>query len=265
MSADTPANLFTESKHAARRRADELVEPLGALVDWTTPERMALGCRFLARDGHGGTLAGQVTTREEDSSTFWTTDWSSGFADARASSMIRIDSDMNVVEGTGSPNPAVRFHLWIYNARPQTHAIVHSHPPYASALSMVGEDLAISHMDTAMFYDDCARLERWPGLPVANEEGEVIAEALGDKRSILLAHHGLLTTGSSLDEALYLACLLERACQMQIRARAVGVIRELDPALAAEAREFLLKPKLVSGTVDYWLKQIARGETEALS
>lgn len=257
--------ILDESTGAALRRAEELLEPLGSASQWTLPERMALGCRFLAREGHGGTLAGQITARADDGETFWTTDWSNGFADARASNMVRIGRDMNVVEGEGKPNPAVRFHLWIYHVKPQTNAIVHSHPPYASALSVVDESLAVSHMDSAMFFEDCARLERWPGLPLANEEGRIIAEALGDKSSILLAHHGLLTAGSSLDEALYLACLLERACQMQIHASALGAIRPLDHDLALEAREFLRKPRLVAGTVDYWLKQTARDDSAALN
>jgi L-fuculose-phosphate aldolase len=178
--------------------------------------------------------------------------------------MVRVDSEMNVVAGTGKPNPAVRFHLWVYQARPQTRAIIHTHSPYASALAMAGMGLTVSHMDSAMFFDDCAYLEEWPGLPLANEEGEIIADALGGKRSIILAHHGLLAAGSSLDEAIYLACLLERACQMQVRAAAIGTIRPLDSPRAAEARDFLLKPKLVSGTVDYWLRQTVRVDAEAL-
>jgi len=56
-----------------------------------------------------------------------------------------------------------------------------------------------------MLYDDVAFLPEWPGVPVADEEGRIIAEALGAKRSILLAHHGILTTGRDIVEATYLA------------------------------------------------------------
>jgi hypothetical protein len=63
---------------------------------------------------------------------------------------------------------------------------------YCSALSLVGKPLIAAHMDTAMFYDDCAYLPEWPGPPIGDEEGRIIHEALGDKRAILLAHHGQL-------------------------------------------------------------------------
>ncbi|MDT9600361.1 aldolase [Sphingosinicella rhizophila] len=263
MDQDKPA-MFAEDEQAAMRRVEERLEDLSGSSGLGLVQRIALGCRFLARQGHGGNLAGQITARAEEAGTYWTTDWGRGFADACVSGVVRIDREMNVVEGEGKPNPAIRFHLWIYETRPQTAAIVHTHPPFASALGMTSEPFVVAHMDSAMFWDDCARLDHWPGLPLANEEGRIISEALGDKRSILLAHHGLLTAGSTFDEALYLACLLERACQMQIRARTLGAIRPIDPALAAEARDFLLKPKLVSGTVDYWLRQIVRTDGDAL-
>ena len=55
-------------------------------------------------------------------------------------------------------------------------------------------------------------------VPLADEEGKIIAEALGEKRSILLANHGLLTTGVSLEEAVYLAIQFERAAKLQVLA-----------------------------------------------
>ena len=95
-------------------------------------------------------------------------------------------------------NPANRFHLWIYRVRPDVNSIVHTHPPNVSALSMLGVPLKPSHMDTAMFYNDCAFLEHWPGPPIGDEEGELISNALDGKRSILLAQHGQPSTGKTL-------------------------------------------------------------------
>jgi L-fuculose-phosphate aldolase len=164
---------------------------------------------------------------------------------------------MDVVDGCGTPNPGVRFHLWIYRERPAFNAIVHTHPPHASALGLVGEPLVAAHMDTMMFYNNCAFLPDWPGAPLFNEEGRIISQALGDNRAILLAHHGLLTTGGDLDEALYLAVSLERACRMQLAARSVGEIRPVDPGLAERAKAFMVSPELMTATVDYWLRGIA--------
>jgi L-fuculose-phosphate aldolase len=66
-------------------------------------------------------------------------------------------------------------------------------------------------MDTSMFYDDCAYLAEWPGPPIGDEEGELIHNALGDKRAILLAHHGQLCACATLEETAVLAMFFERA------------------------------------------------------
>src|SRR3546814_20797044 len=87
-------------------------------------------------------------------------------------------------------NPAVLFHFWVYRRRPDVNCIVHTHPPYVSALSMTGRALSISHMDATPFADDCAFLAEWPGLPIADNEGDIISAALGARRTILLAHKG---------------------------------------------------------------------------
>ena len=89
-------------------------------------------------------------------------------------------------------------------ADPDVKAIVHTHPPFASALSMTGKALAVAHMDASVFYEDCGHLQVWPGVPIADEEGRLISEALGDKRAVLLDNHGFLTVGATLEEAVYL-------------------------------------------------------------
>jgi len=163
------------------------------------------------------------------------------------------------------PNPAVRFHLWIYQRRPDLKCIIHTHPPHACALGLIGEPLSVAHMDAAVFYDDCAFLRTWPGLPVANEEGQIIADALSGKHSILLAHHGMLTTGSSLEEALYLAVLFEHAAEVQLLARSTGEpIRQIDPALARDARDFMRKTSMICGTFAYWSRRTLKRHPDIL-
>ena len=77
-------------------------------------------------------------------------------------------------------------------------------------------------MDTTMFHDDCAYLPEWPGVPIGDEEGRIIHEALGKNRAILLAHHGQLVACATMEEAAVLAVFIERAARMQVLARAIG-------------------------------------------
>ena len=172
---------------------------------WNLKQKLALSARILANQGHGSGLAGQVTARGEKPGTMWTGRFGLGLEEFRSINFLLVDEDLNVLEGEGMANPANRFHLWIYRVRADVNSIVHTHPPNVSALSMLGVPLKPSHMDTAMFYNDCAFLEHWPGPPIGDEEGELISNALGDKRAILLDHHGQLSAGKNIEEATILA------------------------------------------------------------
>ena len=231
---------------------------------FTTQEKLALSCRILADEGHARTLAGQITVRADASGGYWTTPFGFGFGEITSRQVLRMDGDMRTVEGVGNANPAVRFHLWVYRARPEVNCIVHTHPPHVAALSMLDRPLSVAHMDATVFHEDCAWLRDWPGVPLANEEGRLISEALGSKRAILLAHHGLLTTGRTLEEAVYLAVLLEQAAQLQLLAQSVGEIRPMRGELAREAHDFLLKDAVVRATFAYWARRVAQRYPEAV-
>ena len=214
------------------------------------PAKLALAARILAANGHSSGLAGQITVRAEPDG-WWTLPLGLGFEEASEESLLRVDEDIRTLEGAGIANPAVRFHIWIYRARPDAHCIVHTHPPAASALSMIGRPLVCSHMDAMPLYDDCAWLPEWPGVPVADEEGRIIAAALGDRSAILLAHHGLLTVGRSVEEATYLAYWFERAARLQLDAEAAGRIRPVPDAHGREARRFLRQDAIVGASFDH--------------
>ncbi|MEX2198221.1 MAG: aldolase [Burkholderiales bacterium] len=219
----------------------------------SAPQALAAACRILAREGHESGLAGQVTARGEQPGNWWTLQFGYGFDEATPERMVLVDEDLKPLKG-GRPNPGVRFHVWIYRQRPDVQAIIHTHPPHASALAATGKSLKIAHMDSSMLYGT-AHLPEWPGVPVADDEGRIISGALGEAKTILLANHGLLAAGTSVEEAAYLAVFMERACRMQLLAAAAGGVKEVKPELAKEARDFLLQSSIVRGTFAYWSRR----------
>jgi L-fuculose-phosphate aldolase len=224
--------------------------------EWSTRQKLALTCRILASEGHDSGLAGQVTARGPKQDTYYMLRFGMGFDEITAENLLLVDDDLNVLEGEGMPNPSNRFHLWVYRARPHVNAIMHTHAPHVSALSMIGVPLAVSHMDTTLFHEDCAWLREWPGTPIGDEEGRIISDALGDKRAILLAHHGQLTACESVEEAAILAMFIERAAKLQLLAMSAGTILPVDPALAQEAHDYRLKPKAIAATFAYYSRRI---------
>lgn len=218
---------------------------------------------ILADEGHESGLAGQLTARGPRDGTFWTLPLGLAFDEAEEASWLLIDDDLNVLEGTGSygirePNPATRFHLWVYRARADVHSIVHTHPPAISALAAAEQPLVVAHMDAAPLFDDTAFLARWPGLPTADREGELISGALGDKHALLLAHHGLLTAGRSVQEAAFLAVFMERMARQQLDAAKVGGARPIDATEARRARDFIRTDRIMNITFDAWVRRTER-------
>ncbi len=256
MTNSTTQQSLDEDAAAIRERLDKDMRDQLGQQKWSLNNKMILAARILAREGHALYLAGQITSRDKEPGTYWTNSFGSGLANVTPSSIVRFDNDMKAVESDQMPNPAVRFHVWVYKNREDVNAIVHTHPPHASALAMIGEELIVSHMDAGMFHNDCAFLPEWPGVPLANEEGQIISEALGDKRSILLAHHGLLTTGKTLEEAVYLAIMFENAARLQLLAMSAGTIKPIRPDLAQEAHDFLLQDQFVIEAFNYWASQL---------
>lgn len=220
-------------------------------------EKLAYAGRILGMEGHEAGLAGQLTARAEKDDAYWTLRYGLGFDEAAPEDFIEVGTDLETIAGTGVANPATRFHLWVYNARPDVNAIIHAHSPWVSALCAARQPLVVAQMDSTPFYDNCVFLADWPGLPIADQEGKIISEALGkDARSIILAHHGYLTAGRSVEEATYLAVLIERAARMQLRARVYGEITPVPGDQAKEARDFLLQPAFTNGTFEYWCRKV---------
>jgi L-fuculose-phosphate aldolase len=221
-------------------------------------EAVAQTCRILFAYGHDSGLSGQITARAEQKGTYWTQRLGLGFDEITAENLLLVDQDLNVLQGEGMPNPANRFHSWLYRARPDIGCIVHSHAPHTSALAMLEVPLEVSHMDACVLYGQCAFLPKWPGIPVGNEEGEIISKALGDKKAILLAHHGLLVAGSTVEEACVLGVMFERAARLQLLAMAAGEIRPIPPELGSEAQRWTSTQRRHEATFAYYARRADR-------
>ena len=218
---------------------------------------------ILAEEGHESGLAGQLTARGPDDGTFWTLPLGLAFDEAEEASWLLIDDALNVLAGDGAhgvrePNPATRFHLWVYRARRDVRSIVHTHPPAASALAAAEQPLIVAHMDATPLFEDTAFLAQWPGLPTADREGELIAGGLGAKHAMLLAHHGILTAGRSVQEAAFLAVFMERMARQQLEASTIGGSKPVAAEEARRARDFLRTDRIMDITFDAWVRRAER-------
>ena len=236
-------DTFLQSKELLISQAANLMEDITPDTHFNIRQKIALACRILFDNGHDAGLAGQITTRGMEPETFLTQRLGLGLDEITASNLLVVNEHLSVLHGAGMPNPANRFHSWVYRARPDVNCIIHTHPAYTAALSMLEVPLQISHMDNCVLYDAVAFVDKWPGIPFGNEEGELISDALKDKSALLLGHHGMLVVGNTVEEACMLALAFERSARMQIVAMSAGSIKPIDRELGLEARAWLSKPK----------------------
>ncbi|WP_406625281.1 aldolase [Acidovorax sp. SDU_ACID1] len=251
----TPSNTFQLDKATLVAQSTHRMDRQFQDSAYSLRQKLALTCRILFDNGHDSGLAGQITGRTDVPGKFYTQQLGLGFDEITEDNLLLVDEDLNVLEGNGMPNPANRFHSWVYRARPEVNCIIHTHALHTAALGMLEQPLIVSHMDNCVLYDDVAFVAKWPGIPVGNEEGEFIAGALGSKHALLLSHHGLLIAGSTVEEACVLAIAFERAARMQLLASGAGTIQPIDPTLGAEAHDWVLRPKRNTIAFEYYARR----------
>ncbi|WP_158926533.1 aldolase [Acidisphaera sp. S103] len=251
-------DTFELSKEQLVDHADKQMDLYLEDNGYSTVQKLALTCRILFDNGHDSGLAGQITTRGTDRDRFYTQRLGLGFDEVCAGNFLLVNEHLEVLEGEGMPNPANRFHSWVYRARPDVNCIIHTHAVHTAALSMLEVPLEVSHMDNCVLYDDVAFVAKWPGVPVGNEEGELISGALGGKSALMLSHHGLLIAAPTIEEACVKALAFERAAKMHLLAAAAGKIQPIDVALGKEAHDWILKPKRNVAAFNYYARRALR-------
>lgn len=119
------------------------------------------------------------------------------------------------------PSSEWRFHRDILAAKPEVGAIVHAHPPYATAFAICNREIPAIHYMIAMAGGPNIRCA--PYAPYGTEALSVFAvEALADRSACLLANHGLIATGRDLEAALWLAVEVEALCRQYAIAQQIG-------------------------------------------
>jgi ribulose-5-phosphate 4-epimerase/fuculose-1-phosphate aldolase len=146
------------------------------------------------------------------------------WAEMRASHLLMLDRSGRIVEGQGEVEAtAFHIHSQLHRARTDAIAVLHTHMPYATALTLVEDGrLAMVHQNSLRFHDAIAYDDHYNGLALDQDEGDRLAIALGAARVMFLANHGVVTIGASLAEAFDDLYYLERAAELQVLAHSTG-------------------------------------------
>jgi ribulose-5-phosphate 4-epimerase/fuculose-1-phosphate aldolase len=208
--------------------------------------RLAAALRIFGRYGFGEGISGHISVRDpEHADLFWVNPFGVSFNLVKVSDLICVDPDGKVVEGRHPVNPsAFAIHSQIHELRPDAVAAAHAHTVSSRALGALGRGLVPVDQESAAFHQNHVVYDAYDGPSVAVDQGRRMAEHLGDNRAILLRHHGLITVGGSVDEAVHWFVTFDGCAQIQLLAAAAGELKPMTDEQARSAREGFGDPQL---------------------
>jgi ribulose-5-phosphate 4-epimerase/fuculose-1-phosphate aldolase len=136
--------------------------------------------------------------------------------------------------------------------------VVHVHPLFSTAFSSVRLEMKPLTQDGTAFPQGITTFED-PSLITRKEQGEALAQALGESKGILLRNHGIVTVGGSIEEACLNALFLERALKIQFFASLFGKVEPIPEKTAWDMfRTVIQNPKRSEDIWNYLVRKLKR-------
>jgi L-fuculose-phosphate aldolase len=197
-------------------------------------------CRKMDVKGWVANHDGNISLRFED--TLLATPGAVSKADVTADMIITLDMEGKKLQGTGSPFSEIRLHLAAYQARPDIRAVVHAHPPLATARGLAGGYFGVQLPEAVVSIGDSIPVVPYafPGSP---ENEAQVAAALSWSDLFMMAGNGVLAGGRDVKEAFLRIELLEHLLRIDHYARVIGPVQ----ALPAADRDKLLEKRASLG------------------
>lgn len=212
-------------------------------------EQVAVASRVIAREGYADLTLGHVSVFDPDTETVYIKRKGPGLHEIEPADVLAHPLyDDAALKTTPHMHFEAVLHTEMYKLRPGVGAVVHSHPPYSTAMSATNASLRMLNHDSLLFADGVARFDEFR-LITEPLEGREVAEAIGDCRAVLLGNHGVVVVGPSIGWATLAAVTLERAIRIQTIATSLGDLRELPLEAAREYAATKYKDAYVE---EYW-------------
>jgi ribulose-5-phosphate 4-epimerase/fuculose-1-phosphate aldolase len=188
------------------------------------------------------------------------------FREITASNLLVVDGEGKVISGEGQVRRAAFFlHPRLHTLLPRAKAIIHAHPPYATAIACVkGGRLDHSSAHAMLFANQVCYDDEMGGAPNEDEIQRVVRK-VGDKTIVFHAMHGLTTLGATVADAFDNFYFTEKWAQLTILSRQMGqeVHRLPDDKLwATPDRDKTLTPRAQQAHLNAWMRVLDREEAD---
>jgi L-fuculose-phosphate aldolase len=178
-----------------------------------------IGRRLYAK-GFAAANDGNITIRLNDREVLCTpTMVSKGFM--KPEDICKVDYEGKQLAGTRKRTSEVLLHLAVYKNRPDVHAVVHCHPPHATAFAVAHEPIPKCVLPEVEVFLGEVPLVVYE-TPGNQKFAETVVPYVKDCNTILLANHGTVTFGPNLDNAYFNTEIIDAYCRILILARQLG-------------------------------------------
>ena len=222
-------------------------------------DQVWLGSRILAASGYEDLTLGHLSVRGPEPSSFYIKRKGMRLGNVTRLDVARVAiDDPEALRSSGLHLETV-MHQAVYKLRPDVGCVIHGHPIYGTSLGSTDAGLAMASHDAVLFHDGVGLYGVSADLITTSEQGQKVAEALGQRRAALLKNHGVILVGQDVRWAVLAALTLERAIRVQAIARSLGNIRPI----AEEEAEGMFAEKYQDGFLDeYWSDWVTSIEPE---
>jgi L-ribulose-5-phosphate 4-epimerase len=202
-------------------------------------EKLIHAGRVLVDEGQGDYVWGHITARLPDNpNQFLMKPGCIGVEEMTQDNIITVDIDGEKVEGQWPRHNEVYIHSEVMRARPDVNCVIHTHPEHVIAFSSLGKPLSAMSNDGTMFSAGVPIFSETTDLITDQPRGKAVAKTLGVGSALILRNHGIVTAGRTIEEAVFVAIKLERACRIQLLAESAG-----GPKLFVKEEELAAKRK----------------------
>ncbi len=178
-------------------------------------------CRALNASGINQGVVGNISARLREALLITPTGIPYDVMRPEMLALMPLNGEYGAWSGPLKPSTEWRFHLDIMRARPDVGAIVHCHPPYGTALAMLGKPILAAHYLIALLGGPIIECTPY-ATPGSKELSDLAVAGLGDRHAVLLGNPGAIAVGASLESAMHRAAELEALARLYYLAIAVG-------------------------------------------
>ena len=175
-----------------------------------------------------------------------------------------VDMGGKQLSGSRKRTSEILLHLEIYKARPDVKAVIHSHPPHATAFAVAGVELPTCIHPEAEVFLGPVRTAKYV-TPGDKRLGESILPYVKDSNTIVLESHGVVCFSPNLEQAYYQLEIVDAYARILILAKQVGSIRPLESTEMKELLELKNRFGLKDARVDVGLDKLSCAGTDFLS